>query len=123
MPLAAATAIRAGVTAAVTVATCPGVTSPAAKAAASAGRSPSRRASRTSPAASRPESRQWPVSQVFIDTMPSTRCTCRASPAATDRVITADSRLMPSWVSGSVSRSCSSDRSAGSKSSGSSSAS
>src|SRR4051812_25382668 len=55
--------------------------------------------------------------------MPSARCTSRASPAATALVITADSRFIPRWARGTASRSCSSDRSAGSKSSGSSSAS
>src|SRR3712207_8091838 len=47
---------------------------------------------------------QWPVSHVFIETMPSATCTCRDSPAATDRVRTADSRLIPSWAKRTVSR-------------------
>src|SRR3712207_7099338 len=47
-------------------------------------------------AASRPEIRQCPVSQVFMDAMPSPVCTWRASPAATARVCSAESRLIRS---------------------------
>ena len=88
-----------------------------------AGRSSSRRPARTSLAASRPNTRQCPVSHDFIEAMPSIRYSSRRSDERTTSVRTAESRLMAVHPDAMNSRVSSSPRSAGSRSDGSSSAS